>query len=164
MLLGYGMSGAYGLLMLTDMILLRHFTFLQQRENRPVVIFWMSMIGSSLSVLVSLGMEKQTIPSTLMDWLIVFGHCGTFGIMILLKIFVCSSRLPGVVISLIGSTSIIYMTISQYTFLSNLHPGNHNWLEIAGVCIVLTSSILPSIVKYVQERGEQQKGSGSEAD
>ncbi len=130
--------------MTTDMIILSHFAFLRQHGNHTVVIFWMSLVATSFSICISLAIEEQVLPADLTDWLLVFGHCGTYGLIISVNMYVCS-RLSGVVLSLIGGTSVIYMVIAQYTLLSNIHAGNHNWLEICGLVLVLVSSIFPSV-------------------
>ncbi len=150
-LLGYGLSAIYGIFLLFDMLILFHFNFLHEQENQNTVIFWMLVIGTVLSFCVSAATEKLVIPSTVTDWLLVFGHCGTYGVILSTNMYVCS-RLPGVVISLIGGTSVIYMCLAQYTFLSHIQSGNQNALELCGVGVVLLSSIFPPVYAYFQER------------
>ncbi len=137
--------------MLLDILILSHFNFLQKQENQNVVILWMLLFGTTFSLCLSFAFEEPIIPGTLTDWLLVFGHCGTYGVILSINMHVCS-RLPGVVLSLIGGTSVIYMVIAQYTFLSHIHAGNHNWLELCGVAVVLFSSIFPSVFGYLRER------------
>ncbi len=150
-LLGYGISVAQGLFVMTDMIILSHFSCLEQLENQKPVIFWMSLLGTGFSLGISLVIEKLVIPLTLTDWLLVFGHCGTYAVIIPLNMYVCA-RLPGIALSLIMGTSVIHMLIAQYMELLGIQRGNHNVLELCGVGIVLFSSVFPHVVKYLKDR------------
>ncbi len=140
------MSIMYGLFETTDMVIVNHFSYLQARENQNAVLFWLSFTGTAISLCISLPAERLTIPKNWTDLTLVLVHCGGYSLIIYLNIYCCST-VPGVVLSLIHSTAIIYLVIAQYTFLSNVQRGNHNWLEILGCVIILVSSILPSIHK-----------------
>ncbi len=107
-----------------------------------VIVF----LGSLLSIIWSLAAEEQAFALQWTDWLLVVGHVATF-IFIYPLYFCMSTRIPGSLISIIGSTSTMYVSIAQYTFLSDIKPGNHNWLEIFGACVILISSVGASIVK-----------------
>ncbi len=50
------------------------------------------------------------------------------------------------------------MVIAQYTFLSGIHPGNRNWIEIFGVVLVVISSTVPAYMraKHKQEEDKEQ--------
>ncbi len=156
-LLGYGMSSAYGFLLMLNVLIISHYNYLHHIKNQTVAIFWMSLTATIFSLCISLAAEELFIPDTIMDWMLVFWHCGTYGIILSLDMYVCS-RLPGVVISLIGGTSVIYMCLAQYTFLSHIHSGNRNVLELCGVALVLLSSLMPPVVQYVNERNNNERG------
>ena len=154
-LLGYGISMIDGFLTMTDIIIVSHFTFLQQHKNQIIAIFWMGMNGTIISLCVSLAIEEQTIPTNVTDWILMFGNCTAYGLTMFVKLYVFP-RLSGVLISLISSTSIIYLVGAQYLILYNIQPGNHNVLELCGVAVVLCGSIFPSVVKYLKERTKEE--------
>ena len=39
----------------------------------------------------------------------------------------------------------LYVVCAQYTFLSHIHRGNHNLVEILGICLVIIGSTFPSL-------------------
>ena len=104
----------------------------------------------------TLAFEKQVFYCEWKDWLLILGHCGTYVVIIPLEMYF-SSRLPGVVISVIGSTSIIYVWIAQFSFLSHIHGGYMNWIEICGICIIIFTSVFPSVVKMFREKKDTEK-------
>ena len=150
-LLGYFLSASLGILMMFNVIIVSHFKFLQDQDNHKTAIFWMLLLGISLSICISLAFEKPVINCSWADWLMILGHSGAYIFILPLEIYY-SSRLPGVVISVTNSSSIIYVSIAQYTFLSHIHSGYMNWIEICGICVVTISSIFPSVVKAITEK------------
>ncbi len=150
-LLGYGMSFGAGFFLMLNVVIVSHYTFLQDPENQRTSMFWMLLLGIISSECMSLTHEKQVINCHWTDWLLVIGHSITYGLKIPLEMYV-SSRLPGVVISVIMSTSIIYVFIAQYSFLAHIHSGYMNVTEICGIIIVTISSVLPSVVKAMTKK------------
>ncbi len=156
-ILGYSSSIMYGVLLAIDMGIVHHYTYLQKHENQNIVIFWMLLFGTVISVVISACIERQklALPNNATDWLLVVGHCGGYGAIISLNIYVYSV-LPGVLVSLISSTTLLYLVLAQYTFLSHIHAGNHNWLELFGAGLVLFSSIAPSLKKIWDQYYDQE--------
>ncbi len=91
-------------------------------------------------------MEEQAFVLQWTDWLLIVGHVSTY-IFIYPLYFCMGTRISGSLCSIILSTGTIYVSIAQYTFLSHIKPGNHNWLEIFGACVIFISSVGASIVK-----------------
>ena len=55
--------------------------------------------------------------------------------------------MPGALNAFIACTGAVYLVVAQNTFLSSVQPGNHNWIEILGVVLVLIGSTVPPVVK-----------------
>ncbi len=91
-------------------------------------------------------MEEINFKLSWSDWLLVLGHSSTFAFSMTFYMYACAA-IPGIIGTLIGCTSTVYVVVAQYTVLSSVLPGNHNWVEILGVILVLISSVVPSIVK-----------------
>ena len=106
----------------------------------------MLLIGFISSICISCTFETLVFDLKWTDWILITVHSGTYGLKIPLEMHV-ASRLPGVVIAVIASTSIIYGWIAQYTFLKHIHSGYMNWVEVCGICCVIIASIIPSVVK-----------------
>ncbi len=145
-LLGYIGAILCGVTLTIDAFLIHHYTYLQKRENQFVTLFWYCIPGVIISAIGSIVLEEQTFFFQWMDWIPILVHCMTNFIMSLIYFYTCRT-IPGIIISLIASTSTIYMVIAQYTVLSNIQRGNHNWLELLGAGIVLISSLSALLIK-----------------
>ncbi len=115
--------------------------------------FWYCLLGVVLSGIGSLSVEKQTFLLSLSDWMLAITHCMTNAIVMLSFYYMCT-RIPGTLAALIMSTSTIYVVIAQYTFLSHIQRGNHNWMELCGAGIVLIGSLSGSIVKILFQKND----------
>ncbi len=144
-LFGYVSSIIAGILVSIEIILLQMYSLNHPVEKANAALFWMYLTGTLLSVIGVLAIEEITILTTWTDWLLVFGHCGAFGLISTIGINFFP-YVPSVLVTLITSTSTVYMLIAQYAFMARYQRGNHNWLEIFGVSIVLISSIFPSVI------------------
>ncbi len=152
--LGEVMSVIAGLCTMCHFALISHYEYLRDSEVRKSVIFWMLLLGAGLSFCISIsGINGNLVmPGSFKDWLFIFGDGITYAMITPLEMYIAGSILPGVVNSVIGSTSIIFLFPAQYTFLP--HSGHENWVEIFGVVIVVLSSIFPIVVKTVNEKGD----------
>ena len=56
----------------------------------------------------------------------------------------------------------MYVVIAQYTFLSGIHPGNRNWIEILGIIVVVISATVPAYMRAKHKQGEEKKQSSDE--
>ena len=153
-LLGYAMAILAGVALSLETFIIYHYTYLQKQENQIVVIFWYCIAGVILSAVGSLCLETQTFRLTFLDWALVITHCMTNVIVILLYFYMCT-KIPGTLVALMMSTSTVYVVIAQYTFLSHIQGGNHNWIELFGAGIVLIGSLSASIVraKFKKDHG-----------
>ncbi len=56
-----------------------------------------------------------------------------------------------------GTTSTVYAVIAQYTFLSRIHPGNRNWVEILGIIVVVISATVPAYKRAKHKQRDKNK-------
>ncbi len=147
-LMGYVVAAMDGIEMTLEAFLILHYEYLQKKENQAVCIFWSCLSGTVISAIGSIALEDQTFQLEWTEWVLVFGHCGSYCFVYPLFFYVCT-RIPGTLVSLLLSTSTVFVIIAQYSLsmISSLHPGNHNLLEVCGAGVVLVSSGLASIVK-----------------
>ncbi len=140
------------------MVTISWYPFLQKQNNQIKTIFWNGIAGSVLSFTVALAIEEINFNISWKDWLYILGHSGSFGLLLPIYLYACSA-LAGTLITIIGTTSTVYVVIAQYTFLSGIHPGNHNWIEILGIVVVLVSSMVPAYMRAKQQKGNSDKTS-----
>ncbi len=151
-LLGYTVAVASGIFQALDILFFYWFPFLWDRDNQYKIMFWSGIIGTCISIAMAVMFEdiQGILHLSWQDWLLVFGHGAAYAADMLLFMYTCSV-LPGTLTAIISSTMLIYVSIAQYTFLSHIHKGNHNWVEILGICLVIISSTFPSIIKARQK-------------
>ncbi len=135
-----------GVLWVADMVFIYHYPFLQNPINQTKTVFWICAIATLISAAGALATEKINLNISWTDWLLVLGHTASFAILLISYMYACSV-VAGILNALVACTSMAYITLAQYTFMSRIHPGNHNWVEILGVVLVMISSTLPSVVK-----------------
>ena len=56
--------------------------------------------------------------------------------------------LSGNTLNIVFSTSVLFFLLAQYTVLSSKHPGHRNWMEVAGVILVLIGSSMKSVLEF----------------
>ncbi len=155
-MLGYLMAFICGILWTADMIIIYWYPFLQSPTNQIKTIFWICVIATVISLLGALAIEEINLNISWSDWLLVFGHAAGFGLVLIFYMYACSI-LPGILNALIACTSNVYLVIAQYTFLSSIHPGNRNVIEILGVVLVIISSTVPSVIKAKEKSNNEPK-------
>ncbi len=136
-----------------DILLFHWYPFLQDRPNQIKVMFWSGIIGTSISMAMALILEdmQNILHLSWQDWMLVLGHGLTYATCLMPFMYACSV-LPGTLMALITSTSTIYVVFAQYTFLSHIHRGNHNFVEILGIGLVIISSTFPSFIKAKKKK------------
>ncbi len=154
---GYVFSIIAGILETIEIILIQRYSLNHPVEKANAVLFWMYLTGTILSIIGVLALEEILIPTAWTDWMLVFVHCAAFGFIMAIGINFFP-YVPSVLVTLITSTSTVYMVIAQYTFMAHFQRGNHNWIEICGVLIVLTSSIFPSLITAVKASNQNNTG------
>ncbi len=149
------MATAAGIFQTLDILLFYWFPFIWDRHNQYKIMFWSGITGTCVSTVLAIIFEdiQGILHLSWQDWLLVLGHGGAYAAETLLFMYTCSV-LPGTLIAIISSTTIIYVVIAQYSFLKHIHRGNHNWLELLGIGLVIISSIFPSLIKAREKNKE----------
>ena len=118
-------AGVFGGLEIITVLL---YQYLQDTRNQPKTLFWACVSGAILSSAVALSIENINLRYDWSDWLLIMGHCATY--VFLMSFLMYGSALVPSLVPIIGSTSTVYVVIAQYTFLSKIHPGNRNGMEL----------------------------------
>ena len=121
-------------------------------ENILQVLFLTFMTSTFISAMVMLAMETPVLPSNVFDTVMVTMHsllcAGVWPLCI-----IAPKYISGNTFTLIISTDVVFMLISQYTVLSSILPGHRNWIEGVGVVLVLIGCSMSTIMEMVKDRG-----------
>ncbi len=154
-ILGYTTGCVAGILGAAEIITVFWYQYLHDLNNQIKTLFWACVSGGILSAGAALAIEKINFNLPWTDWLLILGHSITFVFHMPLFMY-ASVYVPGLV-SIIGCTSTVYVTLAQYSFLSDIHGGNRNWMEIIGVLLILCSSLITSVVKQRKQNNYLHK-------
>ena len=103
----------------------------------------------SASVMAIFG--KPILPTNWMQMILITAHCVTFIFSTPLSML-AAQYISGNTVNLVFSTSAVLMLITQYTILSSILPGNRNWIEVAGVVLVLFGSAMGSVLELCKSK------------
>ena len=107
-------------------------------------LFWSFLLGFTSSLLFTFFVESPVWPKSTFDTVASIVHSLASAC-----IWLCWGYslqcISGTTFNIIYSTSVVLLLISQYTILSSILPGQRNWMEVVGVCIVLIGSVLASV-------------------
>ena len=121
-------------------------------ENILQVLFWTFMMSTVISAMVTLAMETPVLPGNVFDTVMVTMHsllcAGVWPLCI-----IAPKYISGNTFTLIISTDVVFMLISQYTVLSSILPGHRNCIEGVGVVLVLIGCSMSTIMEMVKDRG-----------
>ena len=138
---GFGISVLAGLCTSANIMLVKKCSFLH--EHMLETLFWSYGICTVLSTIVMSIFENPTLPEFGINYLYVTLHCTTYVLHWPLYIY-AARYISGTAINIVVSTSVVFMLIPQYTVLSTIFPGNRNWIEAFGACLVLVGCSLGS--------------------
>ena len=147
LVLGYTLAAATGLVASINIIIIK--TTPLFTEDRITVLFWTYVMGTLLSFLGMICLEKPVLPTTWQDVLFIAGHSLSYTFMWPAYMYALS-YIQGNTMTVTCSASTVFMLIAQYTFLSPIHPGNRNWMEIVGVTLVILGSTLTSLMELIR--------------
>ena len=120
-------------------------------ENILQVLFWTFMMSTVISAVVMFALETPVLPSNVFDTVMVTMHsflcAGVWPLCI-----IAPKYISGNTFTLIISTDVVFMLISQYTVLSSILPGHRNWIEGVGVVLVLIGCSMSTIMEMVKDR------------
>ena len=98
-------------------------------------MFWNTLIGCIISIMISFSFENVSIPSSPFCWFLLFCHCiGT----VTLVVPWCVKYVSPNVCNLMIGNKLVILTIMQYTVLRDIKPGLENWVEVLDtvVCFI----------------------------
>ncbi len=150
-LLGYIVACMSGVFLSGDIFIVRYYPYLHDKHHQDVTLFWMYLTGTVISALVSICFEDIQIYYSPTDWLLIAGHCLCYSPIMSLYMYACA-HVPGLVVALIRCTIALYLLGAQYTYLSDVHGGNQNILEVVGAVLVVTGSTLPAVVQAFKSK------------
>ncbi len=114
------------------------------RENIVRSLFWSNLFGLTSSFVLTFLLESPVWPQSIFDTVAVCLHLlGSIGVWIFLSLSL--QNISGMTFNIIASTAVVFFLIPQYTILASILPGHKNWMEVAGVCIVFSGTILASV-------------------
>ncbi len=115
-------------------------------ENVMRSLFWSFLFGFISSLVFSFVAEFPLWPEGWFDSTAVLFHCLSSVTMWVFWMY--SLRyISGSALNVIHCTAVVFMLIPQYTILASILPGHKNWLEVAGVIIVLSGSVWASVLE-----------------
>ncbi len=153
---GYLITSLSGILQTICTLIVYYYPFLHEQSNQVKTLFWNCAVGMVISLIGALTLEDINLKLSWTDWLLTLCHCGTFGVNLMLQMYI-SCIIPGVVFSMIGTTTVLYALIAQYTILRHIHAGNHNWMEVLGVVLIMNCVTLPPMIKVWKQRRKAQE-------
>ncbi len=113
-------------------------------------LFWSFFLGLTSSFVLTFIIESPVLPHSSFDMVAVFLH--TLAAVGDWVFWVYSLKyISGTVVNIITSTAVVFLLIPQYTILSSILPGQRNWMEVAGVFIVLSGFVLASLLETFQK-------------
>ena len=117
-------------------------------EHPLEILFCGWTLGTIVSSILMFIIETPVLPSNWFDLSMVIIHSVTCAVIWPLIMY-GSLTITGNTVTIIVSTQVVFMLIFQYTVLSSILPGHRNWMEVAGVTLVLLGSSLSSILEIV---------------
>ena len=119
-------------------------------ENILQVLFWTFMMSTVISTVIMFALETPVLPGNVFDAVMVTMHsllcAGVWPLCI-----IAPKYISGNTFTLIISTDVVFMLISQYTVLSSILPGHRNWIEGIGVVLVLIGCSMSTILEMVKD-------------
>ena len=149
--IGYILAVVTGLAFVVDVLMLKGSQYIL--ENYVTAFYWYYLISTILSAVAMMIFEHAVLPETLYEVFLIAGH--SFGYVFNLPIYNFTAKyVSGNTVTIIYSTTVVFMLIPQYTVLSSIHPGHRNWIEVLGVGFVLIGSISKSLLELFSGRGK----------
>ena len=147
--LGYALPVIAGTACTLDVLVLKKRPYLT--ENMVQVLFWSFAVNTAISTIIMFAVEEPVLPNSWYDFSLVVAHALSYTFMFPVY-FYAVEKIEGNTYTLINSTSTVVMLVSQYTFLSSIHPGHRNWIEIFGAALVMIGFVLGSIMGLLRRQ------------
>ena len=151
--LGYILPVIGGTAFTLDILVLKKRPYLT--ENMVQVLFWSFAVNTAISTIIMFVVEEPGLPATWYDVSLVMAHGLSYTLMWPVY-FYSAENIEGNTYTLINSTSTVIMLVSQYTFLSTIHPGYRNWIEIFGAVLVMIGFVLGSVMGLLRRHKQAE--------
>ena len=126
-IVGYSAAVTGGILLSTEVVIVKRNPFITQHIVE--FLYWGWSARTAVSLILIFIIETPMLPSNWFDITMVTIHCvsGTA----IWPLFIYQTKtIAGNTASLIMSTQVVFMLVSQYTVLSSILPGHRNWMEV----------------------------------
>ena len=124
--------------------------------NSSTVAFWNALIGTILSIVIMLIMEKPTFPHSWFCIMLLFFHCvGTSQQSIFMPWAL--QYLSAAIVVMVSTTKIIFLLVLQYTLLHHIMPGLDNWVQVVGGVICFCGLIGGPLCQLLRERYKEKE-------
>ena len=115
-----------------------------------VISFWVGISGTVVSPLLMFIFQDSVFPTAPMCQLLLLGHA-IFTVLSTVGFLNALHLINPLLFTLLRSSQIILLCISQYTFMKDVNPGRQNIIEITGVMTVFVGIIItPTYELYLQ--------------
>ena len=115
-------------------------------------MFWGSLLGIFVSIILTFTLEVPVLPSTLMDTLCLVGHSVFSGLRyttLILQVDYLDSTHTGI-ISI--CSAMLSAVLFQYTILQDIMPGNRNILEVCGVILMVYAVTQTTLLEILKDK------------
>ena len=146
--IGYILVAVSGICISISFLTMRKFV---ATENPFILAFWLGFFGSVISVVPMLTLETMVFPSEGLCILILLLHGVSSTQTVLCSPF-CLQYLSPPQYSFIVTMHMAVLLALQYTVLSDIQPGNGNWVEILGGIICIAACLLGPATDIIQHR------------
>ena len=150
-MIGYTAAIGSGILLSLEILVVKRNPYI---KDHPIeVLFWGWSFGTGVSLIAMFIIETPVLPGNWFDISMVTIHSATCAAITPLIIY-GSNTVSGNTVTIIVSTKVVLMLISQYTVLSSILPGHRNWIEVVGVFLVLLGSSMSSVMELVLNKSK----------
>ena len=120
-------------------------------ENIAKTLFWIFVCHTCLSLILMTLFETPVLPSNWFDTIMILSH--SFACPGLFALYIYGPKyISGITFAIIVTTDVVFLLLSQYTVLSSILPGHRNWMEVAGVVLVLLGCSMSSILEMINSK------------
>ncbi len=110
--------------------------------------FWIALSGSITSFILMFIFEFPVFPTSSKCWLFLSLHATLVASGSVLLLYSIRHINP-IIVSILQTFQIMFSFILQYTMLKHVLPGNYNWEEILGACLICMGILITAIHEFL---------------
>ena len=145
-IIGYTFSVIAGICLSLELLIIKLNPFLGDRH-----LFWAFLTNTLLSAALMLALETPVLPNNWFDATMVTIYSAECAVLWRLYLY-APKYISGNTLTIILTSDVVVMLIFQYTVLSSIHPGHRNWIEVAGVFLVLLGCSMASLLELLNTK------------